>query len=131
MWLRPAPPNTFASREPRRTHNARRLMKNPARFSLLLHPSDAAARSLATGDLARLQTAAGTIVVPVEVSDAMLPGVVSLPHGWGHDRPGTYLSVASEHAGASLNDVTADDRLDTLSGNAAFNGVPVSLAPER
>jgi anaerobic selenocysteine-containing dehydrogenase len=112
-------------------HNARRLMKNPARFSLLLHPSDAAARSLATGDLARLQTAAGTIVVPVEVSDAMLPGVVSLPHGWGHDRPGTHLAVASEHAGASLNDVTADDRLDTLSGNAAFNGVLVSLAPER
>jgi anaerobic selenocysteine-containing dehydrogenase len=112
-------------------HNARRLMKNPARFSLLLHPSDASARSLATGDLARLQTAAGTIVVPVEVSDAMLPGVVSLPHGWGHDRPGTHLAVASEHAGASLNDVTADDRLDTLSGNAAFNGVLVSLAPER
>jgi anaerobic selenocysteine-containing dehydrogenase len=110
-------------------HNARRLMKNPARFSLLLHPTDAAARSLATGDLARLQTAAGTIVVPVEVSDAMLPGVVSLPHGWGHDRPGAHLAVASEHAGASLNDVTADDRLDTLSGNAAFNGVPVSLVP--
>jgi hypothetical protein len=110
-------------------HNARRLMKNPTRFTLLLHPSDASARHLTTGDLARLQTTAGTIVVPVEVSDAMLPGVVSLPHGWGHDRPGTHLAVASEHAGASLNDVTADDRLDTLSGNAAFNGVLVSLAP--
>jgi anaerobic selenocysteine-containing dehydrogenase len=110
-------------------HNASRLMKNPARFTLLLHPEDAAARKLATGDLGRLQTTAGTIVVPVEVSDAMLPGVVSLPHGWGHDRPGIHLAVASRHAGASLNDVTADDRLDTLSGNAAFNGVPVSLAP--
>jgi anaerobic selenocysteine-containing dehydrogenase len=112
-------------------HNAGRLMKNPGRFTLLLHPVDAAARKLATGDLGRLQTTAGTIVVPVEVSDAMLPGVVSLPHGWGHDRPGIHLAVASQHAGASLNDVTADDRLDTLSGNAAFNGVPVSLAPER
>src|SRR5262249_48410212 len=112
-------------------HNARRLMKNPARFTLLLHPKDAAARNLATGDLGRLRTTSGTIVVPIEVSDAMLPGVVSLPHGWGHDRPGVLLNVASEHAGASLNDVTTDDRLDTLSGNAAFNGIPVSLAPER
>jgi anaerobic selenocysteine-containing dehydrogenase len=110
-------------------HNTSRLMKNPARFTLLLNPMDAAARKLATGDLGRLQTTAGTIVVPIEVSDAMLPGVVSLPHGWGHDRPGILLAVASRHAGASLNDVTADDRLDTLSGNAAFNGVPVSLAP--
>jgi anaerobic selenocysteine-containing dehydrogenase len=111
-------------------HNAGRLMKNPARFSLLLHPRDAAARNLATGNLGRLRSKTGAIVVPVEVSDTMRPGVVSLPHGWGHDRPGIRLAVAREHADASLNDVTADDRLDTLSGTAAFNGTSVTLTRE-
>ena len=57
----------------------------------------------------------------------MLPGVVSLPHGWGHDRDGTRLGVAREHAGVSVNDVTSDLHLDTLSGNAAFNGLAVTL----
>jgi anaerobic selenocysteine-containing dehydrogenase len=66
--------------------------------------------------------------VTVEVTDAMLPGVVSLPHGWGHDRDGTRLAVAREHPGASVNDVTSDDHLDALSGNAGFNGLPVTLA---
>ena len=65
--------------------------------------------------------------MPVEVTDAMRPGVVSLPHGWGHDREGVRLDVAREHAGASMNDVTSDHHLDTLSGNAGFNGLPVTL----
>jgi anaerobic selenocysteine-containing dehydrogenase len=92
-----------------------------------MHPADAAARRLASGDLARLGSEAGAIVVAVEVSDAMRPGVVSLPHGWGHDRDGTRLGVARAHAGASVNDVTSDTHLDTLSGNAGFNGLPVTV----
>ena len=115
-------------------HNSRRLVKGPQRCTLLVHPDDASARQLADGDRARLGSEAGTIDVPVEVTDAMLPGVVSLPHGWGHDRDGTRLGVAREHAGASVNDVTSDRYLDTLSGNAAFNGLAVTLqradAPE-
>jgi anaerobic selenocysteine-containing dehydrogenase len=108
-------------------HNAHRLVKGPDRCTLLIHPRDAARRNLADGDLARLASNAGAVVVPVEVSDAMLPGVVSLPHGWGHDRDGIRLAVAREHPGASVNDVTSDRHLDTLSGNAAFNGMTVTV----
>ena len=67
------------------------------------------------------------VEVPVEVTDAVLPGVVSLPHGWGHDRDSVRLRVAHEHAGASINDVTDERHLDTLSGTAAFNGLAVTV----
>jgi anaerobic selenocysteine-containing dehydrogenase len=108
-------------------HNALRLVKGRTRCTLLVHPDDARARDLVDGDRARLASAAGTIEVPIEVTDAMLPGVVSLPHGWGHDRLGARLDVARQHAGVSINDVTSDLHLDTLSGNAAFNGLAVTL----
>ena len=108
-------------------HNSRRLVKGPPRCTLLVHPEDAAARRLATGDLAEIGSETGRVTVPVEVTDAMRPGVVSLPHGWGHDRDGIRLRVARAHAGASANDVTSELHLDTLSGNAAFNGVPVTV----
>jgi anaerobic selenocysteine-containing dehydrogenase len=108
-------------------HNSHRLVKGPPRCTLLVHPADAASRDLGNGDLARLGSEAGTVVIPIEVTDAIHPGVVSLPHGWGHDRDGTRLRVAREHAGASINDVTSDVHLDTLSGTAAFNGLVVTL----
>lgn len=108
-------------------HNSHRLVKGQLRCTLLVHPEDAAPRNLANGDLARLGSEAGSVVVPVELTDAMVPGVVSQPHGWGHDRDGTRLGIAREHAGASINDVTSDVHLDTLSGNAGFNGVVVTL----
>ncbi len=107
-------------------HNADRLVKGH-RCTLLVHPQDAEPRNIATGDMVQLTSETGTVMVPVEVTDAMLPGVVSLPHGWGHDRDGVRLRVAREHAGASVNDVTDDRHLDTLSGNAAFNGLEVTV----
>lgn len=108
-------------------HNSARLLRGDHGCTLLVHPSDAAPRQLTSGDLAELQSDAGAVTVPVEVTDAVRPGVVSLPHGWGHDRDGVRLGVARDHAGASVNDVTSERFLDTLSGNAAFNGVPVTL----
>ena len=108
-------------------HNSQRLVKGPPVCTLLIHPEDAASRKLANGDLAELGSTAGTVLVPVEVTDAVLPGVVSLPHGWGHDRDGIRLRIAREHAGASINDVTSDLHLDTLSGTAAFNGTAVTV----
>lgn len=108
-------------------HNSRRLVKGPVRCTLLVHPHDAASHGLATGDPAEVESEAGVVTVPVEVSDAMRPGVVSLPHGWGHGRKGVRLRVAGEHAGASANDLTSDRHLDSLSGTAAFNGLPVTL----
>jgi anaerobic selenocysteine-containing dehydrogenase len=108
-------------------HNAPRLIKGPERCTLLVHPADAAPRRLASGDFARLGSNTGEVVVAVEVTEAMRPGVVSLPHGWGHNRHGTRQSVASQHSGASMNDLTDDAHVDTLSGNAAFNGLAVTL----
>jgi anaerobic selenocysteine-containing dehydrogenase len=110
-------------------HNVRRSMRGPERFTLHVNPDDASRLRLSSGDRARVESSAGAITVPIEVTAAMMPGVVSLPHGWGHHREGTALSVAAQHAGASMNDVTSESHLDTLSGNAAFNGVAVHVQP--
>jgi anaerobic selenocysteine-containing dehydrogenase len=108
-------------------HNAHRLVKGPKRCTLLMHPLDAESRGLADGALASLASESGAVVVPVELSEEVFRGVVSLPHGWGHDRTGSRLNVAREHAGASANDVTSDTWLDTLSGTAGFNGLRVRV----
>jgi anaerobic selenocysteine-containing dehydrogenase len=109
-------------------HNIQRSMRGPERFTLQVHPDDASRLELSSGDRARVESNAGGITVPIEVTTAMMPGVVSLPHGWGHHhRDGMRLSVAAQHAGASMNDVTSERHLDALSGNAAFNGVPVRV----
>ncbi|MBL8610255.1 MAG: molybdopterin-dependent oxidoreductase [Myxococcales bacterium] len=108
-------------------HNSERLVKGRDRGVLLVHPDDARARGLADGARARVTTDQGTVVAVVKVSDEVMRGVVSLPHGWGHDRPGVRARVAAAHAGVSMNDLTDDGRLDRLTGNAAFNGVPVEV----
>lgn len=108
-------------------HNSLRLVKGRPRCTLRMHPSDAAARGLREGALARVTSRVGHVVAPVEISDEMMPGVVSLPHGWGHGRKGTKLSVADAHAGVSINDLTDDRAVDALSGNASFSGVSVEV----
>jgi anaerobic selenocysteine-containing dehydrogenase len=108
-------------------HNAPRLMRGPERCTLLMHPLDAEAKGIISGDSVELRSRSGAIVVPAEVTDAVMPGVVSLPHGFGHDRAGAQLAVAAERAGASFNDVSDELRLDDLSGNAALSGVPVEV----
>jgi anaerobic selenocysteine-containing dehydrogenase len=111
-------------------HNSQRLVKGPARCTLLIHPDDAAARGLADGARAKVATATGEIELPVEVSEEMMPGVVSIPHGWGHARDGVKLRVAATVPGASVNDVLDPGVYDRLSGTAALTGqrVEVSLA---
>jgi anaerobic selenocysteine-containing dehydrogenase len=110
-------------------HNVKVLVKGKDRCTLLVHPEDAAESGLVDGGRARVTSEAGTIEVPVEVSDEMMPGVVSLPHGWGHDRPGARLSVAREHAGVNNNLLAPTHFVDTLSNNAAVNGIPVEVVP--
>ncbi|MCH9651642.1 MAG: molybdopterin oxidoreductase family protein [Deltaproteobacteria bacterium] len=108
-------------------HNYPRLMRGKARCTLLIHPQDAENLGLGGGESAKVTSRTGSIVVPVEVSDEVMPGVVSLPHGWGHSRPETRLQVASKRPGASLNDITDEHRVDPLCGNAALTGVPVDI----
>ncbi|HET6922690.1 MAG TPA: molybdopterin-dependent oxidoreductase, partial [Anaeromyxobacteraceae bacterium] len=108
-------------------HNSRRLVKGPPACTLLLHPADAAARGLADGDEALVRSRVGEVRVPVSLSDAVAPGVVCLPHGWGHARPGAALAVASARPGASFNDLADEQRTDVLSGTAVLNGIPVTV----
>jgi anaerobic selenocysteine-containing dehydrogenase len=108
-------------------HNVERLVRGKNRCTLLMHPTDAAARNLADGGRVRISARVGAVDAELAVSDEMMPGVVSLPHGWGHGRAGTQLRVAAEHPGVSINDLTDDQAIDSLTGNAAFSGVMVTV----
>ena len=108
-------------------HNSERLVKGPPRCTLLIHPDDAAARELTDGGMATVSTRKGAIELPVEITDSMMPGVVSVPHGWGHGLPGVKLRVAQTVAGASVNDIIDPDRIDQLSGTSALTGQPVEV----
>lgn len=109
-------------------HNYHRLVKGKPRHQLLMHPDDLADRQLSDGQRVRVSSRIGMVEVEVVASLDMMPGVVSLPHGWGHGRPGVQMSIASSQPGASANDLTDERQLDELSGNAALNGVPVKVA---
>ena len=109
-------------------HNSERLVKGPVRCTVLMHPEDAAQRGLVDGATARVATHRGAIELPVEVTDAMMKGVVSVPHGWGHGRKGTRLSVAATAPGASINDIIDPARVDALSGTSALSGQPVEVS---
>jgi anaerobic selenocysteine-containing dehydrogenase len=108
-------------------HNSARLMKGSDRCTALLHPDDAAGRGLNDGQRVLVSSTVGTIELPVEVSDEIRPGVVSIPHGFGHHRPGVGWRRAASKPGASMNDITDPKIVDRLTGNAAFNAVPVRV----
>jgi anaerobic selenocysteine-containing dehydrogenase len=106
-------------------HNSRRLVRGRDRCTLLMHPDDAARTGVVGEAKVAVVSRAGRVEAPLELSDEVMPGVVSLPHGWGHHRPGTELSVAEEHPGVSINDLTDELVVDDLCGNAVLSGVPV------
>ena len=108
-------------------HNSERLVRGRNRCTLQMHPTDAAAAGVHEGDSVHVTSRVGSVVAPVEITDGVMPGVVSLPHGWGHGRSGTRLHTANAHAGVSINDLTDDQRIDVLTGHAGFSGVPVSV----
>ncbi|NWD05987.1 molybdopterin oxidoreductase family protein [Pseudomonas gingeri] len=108
-------------------HNYHRLVKGKPRHQLLMHPDDLASCGLDDGQRVRVSSRVGVIEVEVLASVEMMPGVVSLPHGWGHARPGVQMTIASGQPGSSANDLTDERQLDELSGNAALNGVPVRV----
>ena len=108
-------------------HNVEVLVKGRPRCTAHLHPDDAAALGLVDGDDAIVRSRVGEVRVPVEVTDAIRPGVVSIPHGWGHDLDGVQLAVARRHPGVNSNLLADETLFDPLSGNAVLNGIPVSV----
>ena len=108
-------------------HNVESLMRGRNRSQLMIHPDDARRLELTDGGKAVVSSRAGAVTATVAVTDEMMPGVVSLPHGWGHDDPFARLSVASREPGVNANALTGSDLIDPISGNAALNGVPVEV----
>jgi anaerobic selenocysteine-containing dehydrogenase len=108
-------------------HNVDRLVRGRERCALQVHPDDAARLGLRHGGSARVTSRVGELVAPIEVTDRVMPGVVSLPHGWGHDVRGMGLGVATGHPGVNSNRLTDPECLDPLSGNAVLNGIPVQI----
>ncbi|MFF1297730.1 MULTISPECIES: molybdopterin oxidoreductase family protein [unclassified Streptomyces] len=109
-------------------HNVPALTGGTNRCTLHIHPEDAGRLGVADGAAVRVKGAGGEVIAPAEVTDGVRPGVVSLPHGWGHDRPGTRLTHALKEPGVNVNQLLDGSLLDPLSGNAVLNGVPVNVA---
>ena len=112
-------------------HNLPLLVSGPERCTAWLHPDDVARFGLAAGDLVRVSSRVGTVDVPFEMTEDVMPGVVSIPHGWGHGGRGVQLQVAGDHAGVNSNVLADENLIDPVSGNAVLNGIPVELAPVR
>jgi anaerobic selenocysteine-containing dehydrogenase len=110
-------------------HNIEVLMKGKPRCTLHVHPDDAVRLGLTDGGSATIASRVGSVLAPVEVTDAIRPGVVSLPHGWGHGQPGTRMRVAAERAGVNSNVLADQAAMDPLSGTAVLNGIPVVVSP--
>ena len=111
-------------------HNYHPLIKGKNRCTLMMHPQDMQGLNLEDGATVTVRSRVGSVEVPLEACEEIMPGVVSLPHGYGHHRPGIKLELAQANAGVSCNDLTDELALDALSGNAALNGVPVTVVAQ-
>lgn len=108
-------------------HNSPRMVKGNNRCTLQLHPVDADNYGVNEGDMVKVTSRVGNVLVEAEITDSIMPGVVSIPHGWGHNKKGIKLGVASQFPGVNTNILTDEMQVDTLSGNGVLNGVPVTL----
>ena len=108
-------------------HNSKRLVKGKERCTLLINSKDANSLNLKECQVVTVTSTVGSVKLPVEITDTMMPGVVSIPHGWGHHRKGTKMEVAQQHAGVSLNDLTNPNNIDHLTGNADFSSTKVKI----
>ncbi len=109
------------------TQNSARLVKGKNPCTLEVHPNDAKALGISKGQVVRVSSIVGTVDIEVSVTDDILEGVVSMPQGWGHNQKNTRMTIAAGQPGVSINDLTDANRIDKLTGNAAFNGMPVAI----
>jgi anaerobic selenocysteine-containing dehydrogenase len=112
-------------------HNINVLVKGKARCTVHVHHDDAKRLGIVDGAEVAVRSDTGQVVLAAEVTDAVMPGVVSIPHGWGHDVEGVRLETAGKRPGVNSNVLAGSDRFDPLSGNAVLNGIPVEVAPAR
>ncbi len=110
-------------------HNSERLVKGKSRCTLMMHPDDAQRLSIVNGQKVIVKSRVGSLQIEAELTEDLMTGVVSIPHGWGHHRNGIKIEIAEKHAGVSINDITDDAFFDPLFGNGALNGVKVALHP--
>jgi anaerobic selenocysteine-containing dehydrogenase len=110
-------------------HNVQRLVKGKPHWQLFMHPQDMQSRNIQDGQQVSISSRTGEVSTVVKGTEDIMPGVVSLPHGWGHQRAGVKAKIAVQQQGVSVNDLTDEKRLDRISGNAALNGVPVDVKP--
>ncbi|WP_300521456.1 molybdopterin-dependent oxidoreductase [Alcanivorax sp.] len=110
-------------------HNSQRLVKGKGRCNAMIHPDDAKRLAVADGDDVVVSTPSGTITLPAWLCDDIMPGVISVPHGWGHDREGVQLGVARRVAGQSVNDIIGSNRVEAVTAMAQLNGIPVKVEP--
>lgn len=108
-------------------HNSHRLVKGKPRCTAMLHPDDAARLGVVEGANVRVASRVGAIELPVEITDHIMPGVVSVPHGFGHGREGVRLEIARKVAGVSINDITDERHIDAITAMPVLNGVPVTV----
>ncbi|GLX86621.1 dehydrogenase [Thalassotalea loyana] len=111
------------------TQNSARLVKGRNPVTLEIHPNDATALGLEQGQMVKVNSAVGSVQLPVDITNDVLAGVVTMPQGWGHNQDDTNMSIAATQPGVSINDLTHASRIDNLTGNAALNGTPVAITP--
>jgi anaerobic selenocysteine-containing dehydrogenase len=112
-------------------HNSKRMVKGTnnglSRCTAQIHPDDAAKYSISNEQMITVTSRVGEVSLPAEITEKIMPGVISIPHGWGHNKKGSQWHTAEQHAGVSVNDLTDEMVIDELSGNAVLNGVPVTI----
>ena len=106
-------------------HNVRVLVKGKPRCTMHMHPEDATVRSIVEGAIVKVRSSVGVLHVVAELTDSIMPGVVSIPHGWGHDHDDARMTIAAQNAGVNTNRLVPSDAIDVLSGNAVTNGIEV------
>ncbi|GAA3921656.1 molybdopterin-dependent oxidoreductase [Litoribacillus peritrichatus] len=111
-------------------HNSRRLVKGKSRCTVMMHSSDCHALKLKDGETVEITSSVGSITLPIEITDQIAKGVISIPHGWGHNKKGTRWSTAEKYAGANANDLTDDNMIDQFCGTAVLNGLTVKVCPK-
>ncbi len=109
-------------------HNSEILVKGKNRCTLLMNAKDAEKLNFTNDQKVKVSSRVGEIEIPLEITEKIMSGVVSIPHGYGHGRDGVKLDIAKRHAGVSINDLTDEMQIDELTGNAAFSNVRVSIS---